>query len=340
MKRLAALFVLVPTLALAEEPAKEKPAKVELPTFGVSLAPPKGWIQFPEDSPGQVARFAKINEAGNPLAVVQLEIEIAGPRTLEGYVEEVNKRLAGTTEKAELAGIPGTAIVRKRVARPGPSRIVIVPKGKFFYVASAIDTEKDDVSKEFEAFRASIALQDFTPPAKHLEFRAEPVNMYGSLFRINVPKAIRPLGMSAGEFRLGLYSYVREKQDFIISFAVLDANPAKKPEDLLQELPKELAKRRLQAKPATLKEVGKNPSRWLGEAVTVETEPGGKKLAFTVRDGVVFLDKKVVLVTFSIFAPDANDAKALAEVCEKIMGSIEEGPKGPPAGEAKPAKKE
>jgi hypothetical protein len=95
MIRMASLLMgLLASVAFAgpaTQPAPPvEPGVVSLPSFGISIASPKGWIRMSERSDGTVIKWIKLDETqSKQLAIVQVEVQAKTAPTLDAYADAV-----------------------------------------------------------------------------------------------------------------------------------------------------------------------------------------------------------------------------------------------------------
>ena len=303
-------------------------AALALPTFGVTVKPPAGWMQIPEGGPGMAARWAKTSpDQTSMLAALTVEVEPLGTRTPEQHLQVlVNKMKAKVIEpQTKLGNVPATRLVVEaplKGAQLRPVEAIVAIQNRCAYVLGAMSSEGTDVAADVEAVRASWTWSKPEAPAKHLALRAERFPALGR-FLVNGPAILRPFPIGEkGQIHLGLFNYQTLQPEFFANIQVMPAQGGVTPE-FCDTFGKRLQDRLKLKAPPTWTKVPGEPARYLSSTLLVPagaTSPD--EPAQHVRYGLVNLNDAAGLLSFTITPSEAKDQAAYEGATGAIMQSI------------------
>lgn len=323
---LVGFFLLTVNLRLsAAEPAGKV---LTLPTFGLAIKAPAGWMQIPEGGPGMAARWAKTTpDQTGILAAITIEVEPLGNRTGEQHIQAMAKSMNARIVEppTKLGNVVATRLVVEGPIKPGSlhrSEAIVAIQNRCAYVLGAMTTEGADVAADAETARASWTWSKPEPPSKHLALRAERFPALGR-FMLNVPGTMRPFPIPEKDrMHLGLFNYQTLKAEFFTDVQVLPAPGGVTPE-FRDKFGQQLHDRLKLATPVTWTTIPGQPVRYLSSTMII---PAGttapNEPAQNVRYGLVNLNDAAGLLSFTIAPSELKDQPVYESTTTAIMKSI------------------
>lgn len=230
------------------DPSDGKPT--DFPSFGVSLAGPKGWTRLYETELLQVARWGQPDgQTSKPHGLLQATVARTEDRTLKEYAEFLRDNFKATLsdKMTTLDGEPAYAMsVATRPKGLQFSHALVAQHGALFYVLSAWSDNEKYYAAELESVRQNWKWAKIEEPSAHLELGEKPLPLFRNLLLIKLPRSARPLPTQdpSRQVMLTISNRDLSDQEFLVNPIMLDI-PEKVElvpwtEALTQELPKRL----------------------------------------------------------------------------------------------------
>ncbi len=319
---------------------------LQLPTYGISVLPPRGMTPVIETAPEEVAVWSRIDKGSNRIVeVIRIEILHSEGHELAQIAAESAKQAGGEVAKRgfRVDGMPALSCEFKNPSIPdgndlATTAMFLTARAQLVYratVQSALiggNPRASDIQEVIEHWK----WQPVLSPATRLELRQESTRVFGA-FAVRLPAILReyPTDDPTTEKSFGVEDYRREGTDFLMTctrisrekgmpFAAFSAQKAK-------EFQKEYSTE------AVVFNLRKGqPARAVSD--TVHLTRGGA-VATTVYGRWILVDTpgdNAVLITCKIMS--SSDLKAYEEAIEAIAATIEPCGHHSPPPASKPAK--
>ncbi len=205
-------------------------SSLDLPTYGISVLPPRGMVQIIETSPDEIAVWSRVEKGtGRIVEVVRIEILHSEGHNLAQIASESAKQAGGEVAKRgfKLAGMPALSCEFKnpRPAQAGElatTAMFLAARKELIYRASIQSAliggnlRSSDMQPLIESWK----WEEIVSPGSRLELRREPTLVFDQL-GICLPAILRPYPAddSTMEMSFGVEDYRRESTDFLITFS-------------------------------------------------------------------------------------------------------------------------
>lgn len=221
-------FLLLGGATTHAQPAGEnKERSNNFAVFGVDFAPPATLKRLPEGGLLHIGRWARLDSAGRPTAMLIFEFETVNQRKLPEFAADIAKKLKGSAVPSDvlIGGEPTYAI---RDAKAGHWEVLITRKDERFYMVSGRADAADQIPrKEMDALAKSVRFVPLADPVKHLALRDESFPVLNA-FTIQPLDLMRPDPGPAKPGMVGISIYDHQRKGPIIDMImqVLPADPA------------------------------------------------------------------------------------------------------------------
>jgi hypothetical protein len=317
--------------AQATQPSTSAAAGGEFASFGVALTPPAGWKRVVEGRTGMIGRWARIGANGKANALLTIELEpVNAGQTAEQYAAEMAKRASGTSAASPVA-MGGEKAWMVSGAKSGGMSLdsLVALHGKYIYVIAAFGDSPELIPRdEMDALAKSIHFLELDDPSKHTELRGErfPLMNKFSIIPLGTMRP-NPQPPPKGSVGLSAYNFAVNRPDFIMDIQLIPNERKISMADLQARFPGKLSPGKIVS--WTKLDGGAGGAAAAGGAgiersisSTFESQVDAQKQA--TRVALVRIgDSDIVLIFFSLIAPEPAARAAYEKASEQIVASIE-----------------
>jgi hypothetical protein len=324
-------------LLAAAAAAQTRPARQELPTFGLSVEPPPGWHSMTHAAMGQAAKWVK--PAANLRDVegfISIDLAAARGKTLTVFAVGLASELGGTLapQTMEVDHKPARRIDLKATGgnELQLAGVVVVERDGLMAVLSHGAIGDRSVAAEFGEVLASVRWRPFGAPLAHAEFRRQAFPAFNLLF-LNVPAAMRSYAVKdpQTQLHLGLHNYVSGQTEFFVNVNLVSSDGTVSFDEIRQRFAATTAAQFKLKEPLKLDDRAGRPLRCA--SALLEAQPPGAPAGQTaaIKWAIVQVDvKRLVLLVFTVASGRAQDRQAYDQIAERIVESISSAASGKP----------
>lgn len=329
MRRITGLCIacccLFTTAVFAEAPE----AAIALPTFGLKVIPPAGWVAVSRDKPRTAAQWA-VRDAKTGAFQKLLIIEAAKPKPgsdAKSTATAMAKNWGGTLSN-DPTQLDGEQAWHVRVERPGqglqPVEAVIAFHADCAYLIMGGVTPGQSCRAEVESLRASWKWIELELPVKHLECMANPIPVFDGTVVMNYPTLMHEFEPNSSkiDFTIGIRNLKEQRTDFLFTAQLMNI-----PGGVDFIASRDALGQGIQAKfnlkqPFVWREVKALTQRSMTQPVLMPAEVGGSAPSHLIW-GLIKVDaNRVVLINFSIVGQSADDLKTYEQTVQSIVESV------------------
>jgi len=301
----------------------------EFPAFGISVKVPRGWESVQPGSGGQIARWAKLTNAGTKAKdVVVLELaELREGLSPYAYAKVVSEKYDGEINReVALGGLPAIEVRSQRhteTMTPRQTRVVAT-KGHLWILSYWAVGKGSLALKTINSMAKSVQFIPFAQPSEHVVLSTKKASFLKGRLKANVPTIGRPqiVENAATTQASGIRHFGRRKLEFLFkvqqpegeqpgSFALAKSAFA-------QRIRQEFNSPNLKFQDFDI--VGAEGS--LLDPIVLPKEPG--KPNFREHHfGLLYKNKELTVISFMLSAPEKNAHHAYQKLIKEILRSIE-----------------
>ncbi|MDP7248604.1 MAG: hypothetical protein QGF00_03300 [Planctomycetota bacterium] len=301
----------------------------EFPAFGISVKVPRGWESVQPGSGGQIARWAKLTNAGTKAKdVVVLELaELRDGLSPYAYAKAVSKKHDGEINREVTMGsLPAIEVRTQRhteMMTPRQTRVVAT-KGHLWILSYWAVGKGSLALKTINSMAKSVQFKKFGAPAEHIVLGTKKSSFLKGRLKAQVPTIGRPqiVANAARAQANGVRHFGRRKLEFLFKVQLPEGE---QPESFALAKAAFAQRIRQEFQSPTLKFqdfdiAGAEGS--LLDPVVLPKEPG--KPEFREHHFVLLYKKKeLTVVSFMISATDENARRSYQKLIKQILRSVE-----------------
>jgi len=194
----------------------------EFPAFGISIQVPRGWESVQPGSGGQIARWAKLTNAGTKAKdVVVLELAVLREGLSPyAYAKSVSKKHEGEINKEVTMGsLPAVEVRSQRHAETmTPRQTRVVATNGHLWILSYWAVGKGSLAlKTINSMAKSVQFKKFAEPSEHVALSSTKASFLKGRLKVNVPAIGRPQIVENVETTQanGIRHFGRKKLEFL-----------------------------------------------------------------------------------------------------------------------------
>lgn len=330
VSRLPVFLFISPLLFMGNFARGVPSSSLDLPTYGISVLPPRGMVQMIETAPEEIAVWSRIDKAsGRVIEAVRIEVLDSEGHDLAQVAAESAKQAGGEVGRRgfNVDGKPALSCEFKKPQPPEGSDLAttamfLADRKQLVYrvsIQSALiggNLRASDMQPLIESWK----WEPIASPASRLELRREPTQVFEQ-FSICLPAILRPYPTDDAtvEISYGVEDYRRQVTDFLMTFSRIPKEKAEPFATFMQRTAKDFQKQHA-GEAIVFNPLPGRPARALSD--TIRLTRGGA-VATTVYGRWILIDtpgENNVLATCKITSP--YDLKAYESAIDSMATTI------------------
>ena len=212
------------------------PDSIDLPSFGVSLTIPKGWVRVSESGTGTIFQLQKQmtteikSESSLRMEIISAKAMAAFP-TLQIYAEDTAKRVKATvgSDKVTLGGNEAIEFVGGSTPGADVARIVVGRAAKHaghYYLLYQLSSGSETSREGFDQVAAAIKFVDLQAPSDFIANRDAPMELGKSNLVCAFPDPFRIDKADGNEIFVNAFDFKADKMDVPVTISLMPTAPA------------------------------------------------------------------------------------------------------------------